>query len=67
MTIEERMAAVVADSGMKLTAICQKTGISYGKLYPSLTGRRELRADEFLSLCELFRLDPREAGKEGSA
>lgn len=62
MTIEKKMAAVVADSGMTITFVSAKTGISYGKLYASLKGKRELRADEFLSLCQLFRLDPCEAG-----
>ena len=58
------MAAAVESSGMTVKAVCAKTGISYGRLIPSLKGRRELRADEFLALCKLLRLDPAEMGQE---
>lgn len=67
MTVEEKMAAAVKESGMTMLAVSAKSGISYGKLVPSLRGRRELRADEFLALCALLRLNPAEMGQEGSA
>ena len=64
MSVEEKMAVAIAESGMTLRAVSLKTGISYGKLIPSLKGRRELRADEFLALCRLLRLDPVVVGQE---
>ena len=60
MSIGERVAEEIRKSGMTAAAVCRKTGIGPGKLYPSLEGRRELRADEFLSICQLLQLDPRE-------
>ena len=60
MTVEERIAEEVKKSGMKKIAICQKTGLKKGVVYPSLAGKRELRADEFLAICQLLRLDPKE-------
>lgn len=64
MTVEEKMAAAVKSSGMTVMAVSAKTGISYGRLIPSLKGRRELRADEFLALCKVLRLNPAEMGQE---
>lgn len=59
MTIEKRIASAIKDSGMTIQAVCNKTGISYSRLYPSLNGSRELRANEFISLCQILNLDPR--------
>lgn len=58
MSIEERISAEVKASGITIAAISRKTGIEKGRLYPSLAGHRELRADEFLLLCQLLKLDP---------
>lgn len=60
MTVEERIAEEVKKSGMKKIAICQKTGLKKGVVYPSLAGKRELRAEEFLAICQLLHLDPME-------
>lgn len=68
MSVEERIAIEIKESGMTVAAVCRKTGISPGALYPSMQGRRDLRADEFLALCDLLRLEPREvAGDHNGA
>jgi lambda repressor-like predicted transcriptional regulator len=67
MTVEAKMAEAVESSGMTVRAVSVKTGISYSRLVPSLRGRRELRAEEFLALCKLLRLDPVEVWKEAKA
>lgn len=48
----------IKESGMTIKAVCEKTGIPYGRLYPSLKGVRELRVTEFLALCKVLRIDP---------
>lgn len=58
---ESIIAEKIKDSGMTIKAVSMKTGIPYGRLQPSVSGDRELRADEFLRLCGLFSLDPRVA------
>lgn len=60
MSTKERIAQAVEDSGMTIRALSDKTGIPYGRLQPSIRGRRELRADEFLSLCMVLHIDPAE-------
>ena len=58
---ESVIAETIKESGMTIKAVSAKTGIPYGRLQPSVSGTRELRADEFLRLCALFGLDPRVA------
>lgn len=67
MSIEQRIAQEIKSAGVTVAWICRKTEIPRGRLYPSLNGDRELRADEFLSICRLLRLDPRELMEEISA
>lgn len=57
---ESYIAKAVKDRGVSLMWVARQTGIKYSMLQPSLTGRRELRADEYLACCELLGLEPRE-------
>lgn len=54
------LAACVKEKGIQISAISNKTGIPYGRLWSSLSpnGNRELRADEFLSVCRFIGKDP---------
>lgn len=56
---ESVIAGTIKESGMTIKSVSRKTGIPYSKLQPSMKGSRELRADEYLLLCGLFKLDPR--------
>lgn len=67
MSIERCIAKEVKRRGMTIKAVSNMSGVPYSKLQPSLLGRRELRADEFLSICELLGLDPRELVKKSDA
>lgn len=44
--------------GISIAAIASGTGLKPGVLYPSLSGERPLRADEFLAICEFVGVDP---------
>ena len=59
MTPEQMIENEINERGMTLKAVSIKTGIPYSRLQPSMRGRRELRADEYLRLCALLNLDPR--------
>lgn len=67
MSVEQRIAQEIKSAGVTVAWVCRKTAIPRGRLYPSLSGRRELRADEFLSICQILRLDPRELMEEVNA
>lgn len=67
MEIGMRIAEKMREMGITAISICRKTGIAPGRLYPSLSGKRELRADEFLLICQLLQLDPWEmAGNQAA-
>lgn len=67
MEIGVRVANRMKEMGVTTAAVCRKTGITPGKLYPSLAGKREFRADEFLAICQFLKLDPWEAAGQISA
>ena len=58
MSIEERMKNAVREAGITMTKLSEKTGMEYWKIQASLSGNRELRADEFFDICEALRIDP---------
>lgn len=60
---EQIIADAIKEKGMTMRAVSRKTEIPYGKLQPSMNGKRELRVDEFLALCALLNLDPRAAAE----
>lgn len=63
VTPEQWIAEAVEESGMKLCKISERTGVRYSCLQPSLKGRRQLRADEYVKLCAFFGLNPRTGRK----
>ena len=64
MTPEMYIRNEIEDRGIKLTALSNKTGITYQRLQTCVRGLRNMRIDEYLALCSLFNLDPRGYLKE---
>lgn len=60
MSVEKRIALEIKRRGMTIRAVSNMSGVPYSKLQPSLQERRELRAEEFLAICQLLHLDPME-------
>lgn len=63
MSVEAAIAKIIDERGLKIKAVSDRTGIRYSLLQPSLKGRRELRADELLSVCAFLRVDPMQLTK----
>ena len=59
MTPEQMIRDTVKKRGMTIKAVSEQAGVRYSCLQPSLQGRRELRADEYLKICGLLGIDPR--------
>lgn len=51
----------IKSKGISIQAISNSTGISYNILHPSLSGngKRKLRADEFLEICDFLSVNPK--------
>lgn len=52
------LSKYIKDKGISISSISQKTKISIGKLYSSLSGSRALRADELVMICQVIEKDP---------
>lgn len=52
------LSDLITRKGIKVSAICDSTGLKPNAVYPSLSGKRALRADEFLSICSFSGIDP---------
>lgn len=59
MTPEQMICAEIEKRGMTIKAVSARSGVKYSCLQPSLRGRRELRADEYIAICQILELDPR--------
>lgn len=59
MTPEQMIAEEIKRRGMTIRTASTRAEVKYSCLQPSLKGKRELWADEYLRLCVLLDLDPR--------
>lgn len=69
MSLEENVANEVKRKGIKIKAMSEAAGIPYSMLQPSLKGRRPLKADEFMMVCDFLGEEPTKfwPGKKGNA
>ena len=52
----EDLRSLMAESGMTMTAIAEKSGITRGTLYNKLDGKGEFKVSEIVSLCKTLRI-----------
>lgn len=52
------VAKYIREKGYSLLKMSEKTGIPYGRLYPCVSAKRSLRADEFLAVCKFLEKNP---------
>lgn len=58
MTPEQWLSAQIKEKGIKQTFIAEKAGIPEKRLSATLTGRRKIKVDEFVSVCIVAGIDP---------
>lgn len=56
MTDSKKLGDEIADSGMKITAIAKKIGITREGFYKKLNNETEFKASEILALQKILRL-----------
>lgn len=59
MTPESFIRSEIERKGMSIKVVSDRSNVKYSCLQPSLQERRQLRADEYLRLCEVLEIDPR--------
>lgn len=60
MTINEKLAEIIAERGLKQSFIAEKTGLKADAVSRILANKRSIQADEFLKICDLLNINPRE-------
>lgn len=58
MNIESYIAEYIKNQGIKLSFLSDATGIQYELLRRSLKNDRKLRADEFIKICNVLKINP---------
>ena len=58
--ITQAVSAFIKDKGIQVSTISRKTGISRDILHNSFSGKRKLRADEYLAVCDFLEKDPKD-------
>ena len=67
LTLEENISKRIEYSGIALTVVSRRTGISYMALYDSLKNKskkREIKGKELVKLCKFLDIDFRELAEE---
>ena len=60
MNINLKFKELIADKGIKQSYICKKTGMTADCVSRMLKSTRKITAEEFLMLCELSDVDPKD-------
>ena len=56
--VTKAVSDYIRGKGIQVTVLSEGTGISYKILQPSIMGKRKLRADEFLMICDFLEVSP---------
>ena len=65
--IEKKLDAYIRDKGIQISTISERTGISRTSLYESFRRNRELRIEEYFTICTFLGADPMEFVERPSA
>lgn len=60
MAIERKLSEYIKANGIKITSIAQRTEIDYQILCRCLQDKQPLKADEFLAVCKVLEVDPKD-------
>lgn len=60
MELEKKLAETIDDKGISVRSIATRAGIDEQILYRCLRAEQRLKADEFLAICKIIEVDPRD-------
>lgn len=59
MELEKKLAKTIEEKGISVRSIATRTGIDEQILYRCLRAEQRLKADEFLAICKVIEVEPR--------
>ena len=60
MALEKKLAETIETKGISVRSIATRTGIDDQILYRCFRAEQRLKADEFLAICKVIEVDPRD-------
>lgn len=60
MDIEKNLNDYIESKCIKIQPLANKAGVPYQTLYRCLQGKQELKASEFLAVCTVLEVDPKD-------
>lgn len=60
MEIEKKLAETIEAKGISVRSIATRAGIDEQILYRCLRAEQRLKADEFLAICKVIEIDPKD-------
>ena len=60
MALEIRLNEVIDEKGISIRSIASRTGIEEQILYRCLRAEQRLKADQFLAICKVIEVDPKD-------
>lgn len=60
MDVEKKLNDYIVDKCVKIQPLADKAGVPYQTLYRCLKGSQELKASEFLAVCTVLEVDPKD-------
>lgn len=60
MNVNERLKKIVEERGIKQSFLCEQTGMTPDAISRILNSNRKVTADEFLNICQVLNVDPRQ-------
>ena len=58
MEVEKRLSEIISDRCLNVKALASKAGINYQALTRCLRCEQELKADDFLAVCQIAGINP---------
>lgn len=56
--VTKAVADYIKQKGIAVSVLSEQTHISYGVLQPCISGKRKLRASEFMAICKFLEENP---------
>lgn len=60
MGLEKRLNEVIEEKGISIRSIATRTGCDEQILYRCLRAEQRLKADQFLAICKVIEVDPKD-------
>lgn len=66
LSLHEKLKKIVEEKGIKQSYLCEHTGMTADAISRILNSNRKVTAEEFLGICQVLDVDPRQFFKQSA-